>query len=235
VVSQRNQLMEHLRPQPDQSQPRRDAGEGSRGLPVKQREQAPQGEPHKSQERQQLPEVFDVLERMVHLQEERESESQQLGPYLTRVRRAMIVEYNAKKFDLGRELKAVHDLGTDRDRLIIDLYTTMATYESGEPVPWSRGLVLPEHTRQFISHVAPMSYEELDEELRKAQQVVERRTQANRKRRETREANKGLSWAERHKKRLESARRYQQERRKQRKLQAEQQQPTQVFPDHPKK
>ena len=50
VVSQRNQLMERLRLQPDQSQLHRDAGESSRGFPVKQREQAPQGEASKSPE-----------------------------------------------------------------------------------------------------------------------------------------------------------------------------------------
>ena len=216
-------MAEQFRPYPENpKQLAPEAGAGPIGLPPPSPEQ-------------QLPEVFDVLERMAQLQEERKRVSQQLGPYVTRARRAMLVEYNGKKIDLGRELKAVHDLGTDRDRLIIDVYTTMATYESGEPVPWSRALVLPEHTRQFISRVAPMSNEELAEELRKAQKVVERRTQANQKRRETREANKGLTWAERHKKLRESARRRYHERKKQRRLQAEQQQPTQVFPDHPNK
>ena len=194
-----------------------------------------EAKPQVGLERQPLPSVWDILERMAQFQEEKERVSQQLGPYVTRARRAMLVEWSDKRFALGKELKVVHDLGTDRDRLIIDVYTTMATYESGEPVPWSRGLVLPEHTRQFISRVAPMSEDEPAEELRKAQKVVERRTQASRKRRETREANKGLTWAKRHEKLLESRRRYQQERRKQRKLQSEQQQPTQVFPDHPKK
>ena len=199
-------------------------------FPSQQQEQAPQSGAPNSPERQPLPSVWDVLERMAQLQEERERVSKQLGPYVTRARRAMIVKWSDKEIALGRELKAVHDLGTDRDRLIIDVYTTMATYESGEPVPWSRGLVLPEHTRQFISRAAPMSNEELAEELHKAQKVVERRIQANRKRRETREANKGLSWAERHKKRLESGRRRYHERKGQRRLQAEKEQQSQVFP-----
>jgi hypothetical protein len=188
-----------------------------------------------SPERQTLPSVFDVLERKAQLKEERERVSKQLGPYVTRARRAFLFEYSDKEYHLGKELRAVHDFGTDRDRLIIDVYTTMNKFESGESAPWHRDLVFPEEIRQFISRVAPMSEDELREELRKAQEALERKTRANRKRRETRIRQKGLTWAERHEKLRESARRYQQERRKQRKLQAEQQQLTEVFPDHPKK
>jgi hypothetical protein len=219
----------------EQKQNTPEAGAGPLGIPPPTPDQTPQDEGSKSPEHQPIPEVFDILERRAQLQEERKMVSKQLGPYVTHARRAMLVEYSDKEIDLGRELKALHDSGTDRDRLIIDVYRTMNTYEIGEPAPWSSALPLPELTRQFISRIAPMSNEELTEELHNAQKVVERRTQANRKRRETREANKGLTWAERHKKLRESARRYQQERRKQRKLQPEQPPPTQVFPDPPKK
>jgi hypothetical protein len=94
---------------------------------------------------------------------------------------------------------------------------------------------LPELTRQFISRVAPMSNEELAEELSNAQKVVERRTQANRNRRETRIRQKGLTSEERHEKLLERARQRYHDRKEERRLQAEQQHPTQVFPDHPNK
>lgn len=214
--------------QPENPQPPQEGGNGSPGLPPTIHERAKP--PPESRERQPLPSVLDILERRAQLQEERERVSQQLGPYVTHARRAMLVEYSDKEIDLGKELQAVHDSGTDRDRLIIDVYRTMTTYESGEPVPWSMDLPLPRHIRQFISRVAPMSNEEFAEELRKAQKMVERRTQANRKRRETREANKGLTWAERHEKLLEAGRRRYHERKEQRRLQAEQQQSTQVFP-----
>jgi hypothetical protein len=198
-------------------------------------EQAPQGGGSKSPERQPLPSALDILERRAQLQKERERVSQQLGPKLTRARRAMLVEYRDKELDLGRELKAVHDLGTDRDRLMIDVYTTMTKYESDEPVRWSRDLVFPEQIRQFISRVAPMSNEEIAEELRNVQETLERKTQLNRKKRETREANKGLSWAEVHEKELAKNRQRSRERRQRLKLEAEQQPPTQVFPDRPQK
>jgi hypothetical protein len=176
-----------------------------------------------------------MLERRVQLQEDRKMESQQLGPKLTHARRAMLVEYNAKEIAYVRELKAVHDFGTDRDRLIIDVYTTMNTYESGKPVPWRSALPLPELTREFIAKAQRMSNEELAEELHKAQKVVERRIQANRKRQETRIRQKGLTWEERHENLLERARQRYHERKEQGRLQAEEQQPTQVFPDHPNK
>jgi hypothetical protein len=205
-------------------------------VPLSPEQAAPQGGGDKNPERQPLPSVLDILERKAQLQEDRKRVSQQLGPKLTRARRAMLVEYSDKEIDLGRELKAVHDLGTDRDRLMIDVYTTMTKFESDEPVHWSRDLVFPEHIRQFISRVAPMSTEELAEELRTAQATLERKTQLNRKKRETREANKGLSWAEVHEKELAKNRQRSRERRQRLKLEAEQQQqPTQVFPDRPKK
>lgn len=196
-------------------------------------EQAAQGS--KSPERQPLPSALDILERKAQLQEDRRRVSKQLSPKATRARRAMIAEYSDKEFDLGRELKAVHDVGTDRDRLMIDVYTTMTKFESDEPVHWSRDLVFPEHIRQFISRVAPMSNEELAEELLNAQETLERKTQLNRKKRETREANKGLSWAETHEKELAKNRQRSRERRQRLKLEAEQQQQTQVFPDRPQK
>jgi hypothetical protein len=195
----------------------------------------PLGLPPSTPERQPLPSVLDILERRAQLQEERERVSQQLGPKVTRARIAMLVEYSDKEIDLGRELKAAHDLGTDRDWLIIDVYTTMTKYESDEAVRWHRVLVFPEQIRQFISRVASMSNEEIAEELRNAQAELERKTLLERKKRETREANKGLSWAERHEKKLEKARQRSRERRQRLKLEAEQQQSTQVFPHRPKK
>jgi hypothetical protein len=96
-------------------------------------------------------------------------------------------------------------------------------------------LVFPEQIRQFISRVTPMSNEEIAEELRNAQAALERKTQLKRKKRETREANKGLSPAEIHEKELAKNRQRSRERRQRLKLEAEQQPPTQVFPDRPQK
>ena len=124
---------------------------------------------------------------------------------------------------------------TGYDRLMIDVYTTLTKYESDDPVRWSNDLVFPEQIRQFISRVTPMTNEEIAEELRNAQATLERKTQLKRKKRDTREANKGLSWAEVHEKELAKNRQRSRERRQRLKLEAEQQPPTQVFPDHPKK
>src|SRR5688500_6151951 len=115
-----------------------EAGAGPFGIPPPTPEHSPQGGCSTSPERLPLPSALDILERKAQLQEDRKRVSQQLGPKVTRARLAMIVEYRDKELDLGRELKAVHDLGTDRDRLMIDVYTTMTKYESDEPVRWSR-------------------------------------------------------------------------------------------------
>lgn len=229
--------MEQVRPipEPEKQKPQPpEAGAGPLGKAPPSLEHPAQGEGSKSPERQPLPSALDVLERKAQLQEERRRVSKQLSPKVTRARLAMLAEYSNKEFDLGKELKAVHDLGTDRDRLMIDVYTTMTKFESDEPVHWSRDLVFPEHIRQFISRVAPMSNEELAEELRSAQETLERKTQLIRKKRETREANKGLTPAEQHEKELAKNRQRSRERRQRLKLEAEQQQ-TQVFPDRPQK
>jgi hypothetical protein len=78
--------------------------------PDRQPEQALQGGGSKSPERKRRAGALDILERKSQLQEDRERVSQQLGPKATRDRLAMLVEYSDKEIDLGKELKAVHDL-----------------------------------------------------------------------------------------------------------------------------
>ena len=208
-------------------------GAGSLGIPRPTPEQQ-QGGDGKNPERQALPSALDILERRAQLLEDKRRASKQLSPKVTRARRAMLAEYEDKEFELGKELKAVHDVGTDRDRLMIDVYTTMTKFESDDPVRWHYDLVFPEQIRQFISRVAPMSNEEIAEELRNAQETLERKTQLIRKKRETREANKKLTPAEQYENELERNRQRYRERRQRLKLEAEQQQ-TQVFPDRPQK
>src|SRR5688500_5957001 len=101
-----------------------EAGAGPLGIPPPTPEQQ-QGGDGKNPERQPLPSALDILERRAQLQEDKRRASNQLSPKATRARRAMLSEYGDKEFELGKELKAVHDVGTDRDRLIIDVYTTM--------------------------------------------------------------------------------------------------------------
>jgi hypothetical protein len=190
-----------------------------------------EAKPHGGPEREPVTIVLDIFERKAQLREEWEQVSQQPVPKFTRARRAKYRELMGKGNELGQELKAVYDVSTDRRaRLIVDVYTTMTKSETGEWVRWGGDLVFPEEIRQFMSRVAPMSEAELREELRKAQETLERRTQAIKKGRETRIRQKDLTHRERRDKRLERARQRYHDLKEQRRLQAEQQQQAQVFP-----
>jgi hypothetical protein len=135
----------------------------------------------------------------------------QLDPKNTRARKALTDEYSwEKNFKHGYDLFQIHDQGTDRDRLIIDVYTTVTrshSWQYWQSVHWEDDLS-PEKIREFISRVAPMSEDELREELRKVQEAREKNWQAVRKRTETRELNKTLTPEEREQRRLESRREY---------------------------
>jgi hypothetical protein len=190
-----------------------------------------EAKPHGGPQREPVTIVLDIFERKAQLREDWEQVSQQPVPKFTRTRRAKYGELMGKGNELGQELKAVYDSSPDRRaRLIIDVYTTMTKSDSGKPVHWGSDLYSSERIRQFMSRIAPMSEEELREELRKAQETLERTTQANRKRQETRIHQKGLTWRERHYNLRERARQRYHDRKEQRRLQTEQQQPAQVFP-----
>jgi hypothetical protein len=188
------------------------AHEGRRSN-VQQSRHTLEGGSTKSQERQPLPDVLDVLERKAQLTESG-----------LRHRPSLYKEYYGKLEELGDELATIDAEGTPRDRLILAVYKT---FHSSPTVPfhWSDQDLDPEGTRKLMAQVAPMSEDELREKLHKAQETLARRTAAVRKAQRTKERSKEVM------KREEKAfkRRLNKMIKEQTRLQAEQQ-PIQVFP-----
>ena len=115
--------------------------------------------------------------------------------------------YHRESSRLGNDLVKLYMEGTGHDRLLLDLYAAETQPPEATWVDWSRS-VPARKIRKFIDKVVPLTEDVLEEELGKAIEAREER-----------------------KMRLEEyRRRHYQERRQQRSAQAEQQEPTQVFP-----
>jgi hypothetical protein len=183
----------------------------------------PEAKPQGGPERQPLPDALDVLARRVQFQEDHRA-------------RRIIGQRKLREMRLqqANELKTVYEHGTDRDRLILDVYTTMSKTRSDESILFETPYLRPQKTRDLIARVAPMTEVELREELRKAQEALERKTAALRKRDQTWILYQNLTPEERDEKRREAhreyARGYRQRHREQTRSQTEQQQPTQIYP-----
>jgi hypothetical protein len=145
-----------------------------------------------SPERQPLPSALDILERRAQFYESdlyRRIVSEDARLKKNRVRHK---EFWGKNKQLGDELATLYVDGTDRDRLIIDVYTTLAKTSSSDPVDWSFGPPGMDAERKFIAKVEKMSEQELLEELRKARETLERKTARYKKMAETQRRNKSL-------------------------------------------
>ena len=207
--------------------PERDRrGQGEEGPPAQGGSESTLMQP----ERQPLPSALDVLERKAQLYES------DLWRRIRRVddgrrkeNRALFKEFRAAEERIGKELATLYALTTSRERLIIDVYTTLLQTPNHRGIYWSSNLS-PDDTRQFISRVAPMSEDELREELRKAQETLERKAEVQRKRVEYSLLPPEEAARRRREDRREHARNYQKRRKERARLRAEQHQPTQVFP-----
>jgi hypothetical protein len=220
-----------------------EAGEGTRDISKPEL-----GKPQQDKgEGQPLPNVQDILERRAQLYEsrkrdlyQRQHKSKHSREYL-----ALYDEHRDKVRQLGDEVASHYAEWTDHDRLIFDLYTTS--------VNWRIGLSA-EETQQFIARATPLSKEKLIEELRKARETAERKAARYKKMAETQRLNRSLTAEERDRlakeKDRERSRRWRQANPKKveeysrrarqmrsymreefgRHLQADESQPTQVFP-----
>jgi hypothetical protein len=154
---------------PEQQTPQQ-RGEGIRGIPP-----PPQGEQGKPQQergkREPLPSVWDVLERDVRLSERYDKDD---------LTRQEYEEGEREQGEVKRLANAIREKGTVRDRLILDLYSTITLEPSGLPVliPYNRSLKREEY-QQFRSKVEPLSEEKLAEEIRKAKEDFKRREDAH--------------------------------------------------------
>jgi hypothetical protein len=186
--------MEKYRPQPEQQQPSPEGGQRFRGFQDRQPEQTqpvqgraegreslqfpttvdqsgqlqPQPE---NQERRPLPNVWNVLERDVRFGERYDSDFPTSQEYEEGERE--LGEVNRLKGEL-------YEKGSPRDKLLLDLYSTVTLEPSGLPVliPYNRSLSRGEY-EQFRFHVEGLSEEQLAEEIRKAKEDFKRREEAH--------------------------------------------------------
>jgi hypothetical protein len=129
-----------------------------------QPEQQPQGGGIKSPERQLLPGVWDVLERRVKAWTHDPNRSYGMR----------IDEHNEVK----RLMDGLKEKGTERDRLIIGLYTSI-TIQPGPGERIVRELSLEEFP-QFRSKVEPMSDDEIREEVHREEEEKQRKIEETR-------------------------------------------------------
>jgi hypothetical protein len=199
-------MKEKFRPQPEN--PRHnapEAGSGPLGISPPTPEQSPQGGGSTSPERQPLPGALDILERRAQLYESDLHRRIAGEDSRRKENRARYKEFREKVRQLGNELATLYAEGTDRDRLILDLYmTSTKTYPSNE-VNWNHGPDA-QKTRQLITRIQEMSDAEIAEELRTARELPKRAQESR---------YKNTRWYKQY---------------EQRRLQAEQQKSTQEFP-----
>jgi hypothetical protein len=124
-----------------------------------------QGGGIKTPERQPLPSVWDKLERDVRLHEKLSS---------GRITRE---DYERERIKLNRLSNEISDKRTTRDNLILDLYGEITCEPTGTlpGVAYFRELSLAEF-REFRSKVEPMSDDEICEEIRKAEEENDRKS-----------------------------------------------------------
>ena len=117
-------------------------------------------------ERQLLPNVWEVLERMVRLD----------APDVDGRPRWGTQEYKREADEVDRLTTEIRKEGTAHDRLIFDLYSNITKELAPFPNPVDfRDLSLAEY-RQFRSKVETLSEQELAEEIRKAKEEFERKS-----------------------------------------------------------
>jgi hypothetical protein len=136
-----------------------EAGAGPLGLPPPDPEQAPQGGGSQSPERQPLPSVCDLLERLVGVR--------------LRAPELSTAEYHSQLREVNKSIDEVGEKGTDHDRLIIRLYSA-TTIQPGAGGPVIRRLSLEEF-QQFRAQAEPLSEKELAEAIRKQKKENERK------------------------------------------------------------
>ena len=129
-------------------------------------EQAPHGGGSNSPESQPLPSVWDVLERIVRL-EARADEGQISNE-----------EYDREYHEQDRLKRELKDRGSDRDKLILDLYTDKTMHPAHVPVPVEFIDLTPEEFQQFRAKVEPLSEERIREEIRKTNEEYARKRDA---------------------------------------------------------
>jgi hypothetical protein len=200
---------------------------GNQPQPIVQQEAKPQGGP----ERQPLPDILDILERRAQLGEKATARDRR--KFSRAENSAFDKEHRAAVGQLTNELERLYIHGTNRDRLIIATYSTLAKSRHQKFHP-DNSVNLdfsfhPREARAFITRVAPMSEDQLREELRKVQEDLDRKRAILRHREEYSRLPPDVAAQRRREVQRESNRRWRQRQKEERHLQAEPQ-PTQLLP-----
>jgi hypothetical protein len=138
----------------------RKEGRGRPGAPTK--------EQRESKERQPLPNVWDVLERKVRINEERSSS------------RITEEEHDQERQKLDSSLNKLDEKGTARDRVIEELYNVLTIELTNSFSIKIKALSLDEF-HQLRSKVEPMSDDEIREEIHKKREERNRKDEKSSK------------------------------------------------------
>jgi hypothetical protein len=141
----------------------KEQGKPSLGFHAPQTEQPPRGGGSKTPERQLLPGVWDVMERMVRLDAPDVEDRPRWGSQ----------EYKRELHELNRLEKELTERGTTREKLIIGLFNSISV-QPGEYGPTGRDLSLEEF-QQFRSRVEPLCEKEIAEEIHKQEEEKQRK------------------------------------------------------------
>jgi len=152
--------MEKFRPQPENPQHNApEAGAGPIGLPPPGPEHPPQAGGDKSPEHQPIPDVWDVLEQQVKVQERYSS----LGELPERRVRKKLYRDD---LEVRQAEDAVREKGTPRNKHILDLF-----YRTQPVLSPSR-----DGFQEFRARVEALTDEEIAEELHKHLEAMRKRT-----------------------------------------------------------
>jgi hypothetical protein len=133
-----------------------------------QTEQSPHSGGIKTPERQPLPNVWDVLERKVRINEERSSG------------RITEEEHDQERQKLDSSLNELDEKGTARDRVIEELYNVLTIELTNSFSIKIKALSLDEF-HQLRSKVEPMADDEIHEEIRKKREERNRKDEKSSK------------------------------------------------------
>ena len=151
--------MEKYRQQPDRKHNVPEGGLGSHGFQNRQPELVPHGGGSKIPESQSLSGAWKLLEHRIKV-------------YTPDPNRD-VIERIRQKEAVNRWMAGLKRKGTDHDKLIIDLYSSI-TIQPGASARVERELT-QEEFQQFRSKVEPLSNDEIAEELRKSEDEKRRK------------------------------------------------------------
>jgi hypothetical protein len=149
------------------------------------------------QEREPKAGVLDLLERRAQFKEsELFRRWIKTGDGRKKEHKALNKEYHEAWDRLADELATLYDSGNTLERRTIEYYSSLNNTPTFRGMHWHSDLSSPRAIRTFIALVEPMSEQELLEEIRKAEEALEKKALTVQKIKETKRRNSGPSLSE---------------------------------------